>query len=406
MIREEVTEKMSVKHEDIEKYYNEHKTEFVREERIFLQEILLSTEGKDAAGVAAAEKKAKDLVARARKGERFAEMARDNSDSVSAKGMGELPPYKKDVLSKNLEDLVWNQPKGYITDPVRTPNGFLILRVEDHQKAGQAELAEVENQINEKLLAPRLDAAVRDYLTKLRKDAFLEIKADYIDTGAAGGKDTAWVDPAQLRPETVKKEEVESNVRHKRLLWSIPVPGTQTSSHQFVGAIRVRSAVSMKSPYLSDLKPNQVFTTTFLVHGKDVRQKKSGEPYLSLLLGDRTGEVDAKMWDNVVEVVDTFDRDDFVKVKGLLQIFQNRLQMTVHKMARVLDADVDFADFFPASTRDPLEMFAELRGFGGSHAQSPLAGSSRMHSWTTNPWRACIAPRRPPSMSIMLSWAD
>src|SRR5271168_1111725 len=117
----------------------------------------------------------------------------------------------------------------------------------------------------------------------------------------------------------------------------------------------------MKSPYLSDLKPNQVFTTTFLVHVKDVRQKKSGEPYLSLLLGDRTGEVDAKMWDNVVEVVDTFERDDFVKVKGLLQIFQNRLQMTVHKMARVLDADVDFADFFPASTRDPQEMFAELR---------------------------------------------
>ena len=117
----------------------------------------------------------------------------------------------------------------------------------------------------------------------------------------------------------------------------------------------------MKPSYLSDLKPNQVFTATFLVHGKDVRQKKSGEPYLSLLLGDRTGEIDAKMWDNVAEVVDTFERDDFVKVKGLLQIFQNRLQMTVHKMARVLDADVDFADFFPASSRDPLEMFAELR---------------------------------------------
>ena len=104
VIREEVTEKMSVKHEDLEKYYNEHKSEFVREEQITLQEILISTEGKDEAGVAAAEKKAKDLVARARKGERFAEMARDNSDSVSAKGMGELPPYKKGVMSKNLED--------------------------------------------------------------------------------------------------------------------------------------------------------------------------------------------------------------------------------------------------------------------------------------------------------------
>ncbi len=73
-----------------------------------------------------------------------------------------------------------------------------------------------------------MDAAVREYLTKLRKDAFLEIKADYIDTGAATGKDTAWVDPAQLKPETVKKEEVASKIHRKRLLWTIPVPGTQT----------------------------------------------------------------------------------------------------------------------------------------------------------------------------------
>jgi parvulin-like peptidyl-prolyl isomerase len=229
VIREEVSEKMQVKHEEIEKYYNEHKAEFVRDERIILQEILVSTEGKDDAGVAAAEKKAKDLAARARKGERFAEMARDNSDSVSAKGMGELPPYKKGDVSKNIEDLVWNQPKGYITDPIRTGNGFLILRVEDHQKAGQAELSEVENQISEKLLAPRLEGAVREYLTKLRKDAFLEIKADYIDTGAATSKDTAWVDPAQLKPETVKKQEVASKIKRKKLLWSIPVPGSQTT---------------------------------------------------------------------------------------------------------------------------------------------------------------------------------
>jgi 3'-5' exoribonuclease len=127
--------------------------------------------------------------------------------------------------------------------------------------------------------------------------------------------------------------------------------------HQYVSVSQF-----MKSPFVSDLKPNQVITTTFLVHGKDVRQKKSGEPYLSLLLGDRTGDVDAKMWDNVAEVMETFERDDFVKVKGLLQVFQNRLQLTIHKMSRVLDGDVDFADFFPASERDPAEMFAELRG--------------------------------------------
>jgi 3'-5' exoribonuclease len=130
----------------------------------------------------------------------------------------------------------------------------------------------------------------------------------------------------------------------------------------------------MKSPYVRELKPNQVVTTTFLVHIKDVRQKKSGEPYLSLLLGDRTGELDAKMWDNVAEVMDTFERDDFVKVKGLLQIFQNRPQLTIHKMQRMLDSDVDFADYFPVSERDPMEMFAQLRRIVAEMGNAHLRG--------------------------------
>jgi peptidyl-prolyl cis-trans isomerase SurA len=230
VVRQEVTEHMNVKHEELEKYYNEHKSEFMREERLYLREVLISTEGKDAAGIAAAEKKAKDLVARARKGERFAELARDNSDAVTAKSLGELPPFKKGDLNKSLEDQVWNQPKGYITDPVRTGNGFLILRVEEHQKAGQAELAEVENEVTGKLLQPRMEGALRTYLTKLREEAFLEIKSDWIDTGAAPGKDTSWVDPAQLKPETVTKEEVASKNKHKKLLWAVPIPGTKSSS--------------------------------------------------------------------------------------------------------------------------------------------------------------------------------
>ena len=85
----------------------------------------------------------------------------------------------------------------------------------------------------------------------------------------------------------------------------------------------------MKSPYVSELKPDQVITTSFLVCSKEIRQKKKGDPYLSLQLGDRTGELDAKMWDNVAEVMETFERDDFVKVKGLLQIFHNRPQLTL-----------------------------------------------------------------------------
>jgi parvulin-like peptidyl-prolyl isomerase len=228
VIRQEVGERVNIKHDEVEKYYNEHKSEFVREERLFLREIFISTDGKDAAGTAAAEKKAKDLVARARKGERFPEMARDNSEAVTAKNMGELPPFKKGELANNIEDQVWSQPKGYVSDPVRTGNGFLILKVEDHHKAGQAELSEVENEIMEKLYAPRMQPKMREYLTELRKSAFLEIKADYVDSGAASGKDTTWMDPAQLKPETVSKKVVSNQAKRKKLLWAIPVPGTTT----------------------------------------------------------------------------------------------------------------------------------------------------------------------------------
>jgi 3'-5' exoribonuclease len=119
----------------------------------------------------------------------------------------------------------------------------------------------------------------------------------------------------------------------------------------------------MKSPYIGELQPNQIISGTFLVAYKDVRQKKSGELYLSLTLADRTGDLDAKMWDNAADAVDTFDRESFVRVKGLLQIFQNRLQLTIYKIQPVPDAEVDSTDFFPTSKRDRDEMFRVLQGW-------------------------------------------
>jgi 3'-5' exoribonuclease len=118
----------------------------------------------------------------------------------------------------------------------------------------------------------------------------------------------------------------------------------------------------MKSPSVGELVPNEVVTGHFLVISKDIRQKKTGEPYLTLHLADKTGEIESKMWDNVSEVMDTFDRDDFVKVKGITQVYQNRSQFTIHKLRRMEDHEVEFADFFPCSARDPEEMFAELQG--------------------------------------------
>ena len=229
VVRQEVGGRINVKKEDLRKYYDEHKTEFVREERVYLREIFVSTDGRDAAGKAAAEKKAKDVVARARKGEKFPDLARDNSDSQTAKQGGDMGGFKKGDLRKDLEDQVWTQEKGFVSDPIDIGNGYMIVKVDDHQKAGQATLEEVENEIMDKLFMPRMEPAIREYLTKLRQDAFLEVKPGWTDSGAAPGKDTAWVDPAQLRPETVKKAEVLAKIRKKRFLWAVPVPGTTTA---------------------------------------------------------------------------------------------------------------------------------------------------------------------------------
>lgn len=143
VIQQEVGSKINIPKPEKEAYYNEHKNDFQREERIFLRELLVGTEGKDAAGVAAAEKKAKDLVARARKGERFADLVRDNSDAASVREDGYLGAFKRGDLKKELEDVLWAQQRNYVTDPIKVDNGFLILKIEERHKAGLAAFEEI-----------------------------------------------------------------------------------------------------------------------------------------------------------------------------------------------------------------------------------------------------------------------
>jgi peptidyl-prolyl cis-trans isomerase SurA len=229
VIREEVLRKIQFKRDELEAYYNAHKGDFQRKERVFLREILVGAQGKDTTSMAAAERKAKDLVARARKGEKFPEMATANSDSLSAQQGGALDPYVKGELDPEIEKTVWDQARGYVTDPIKRDTGYLILKVDDHQKEGLAAFEEVQNEVQDKLFEPRRDPAVRAFLTKLRTEAFLEIKPGFEDSGAAPGKDTSWSDPAELKPETITKEEVAARPRRKHLLGVVPLPGTSTT---------------------------------------------------------------------------------------------------------------------------------------------------------------------------------
>jgi hypothetical protein len=138
-----------------------------------------------------------------------------------------LGGYKKGELAKVIEDSVWTLPKGALTKPLKLPNGYDIFKVDDHTKQGLAPLADVKADIDNALYGPKMQPKIREYLTQLRTQAFLQIKPGFIDTGAAPGMDTKWQDPAVLKPETVLKAQVEQKTRMKRLLWTIPVPGTQ-----------------------------------------------------------------------------------------------------------------------------------------------------------------------------------
>lgn len=116
----------------------------------------------------------------------------------------------------------------------------------------------------------------------------------------------------------------------------------------------------MKEKFIRDFEANTIITETFLVRSKELRSKKTGEPYLSLVLSDKTGDLDAKMWDNIEEFEPLFDKDDFVKAKGLVQVYRNRPQMTMHKLRPLSDKEVDFMDFFPSTTKNVDEMYDEL----------------------------------------------
>jgi 3'-5' exoribonuclease len=130
----------------------------------------------------------------------------------------------------------------------------------------------------------------------------------------------------------------------------------------------------MKDFFLSDCTrfENKVIVSSFVVTTKQVKPKKSGEPYLALVLADRCGQIEAKMWDNVEDALDAFEQDDFLKVKGLLNKYKNRFQLTIHKLRKLGDSEVDFADYLPKTTKDVDELWRTLTTFVDSFQDTYL----------------------------------
>src|SRR5438477_8212737 len=198
VISHEVAPHIQISEKEIQDYYNKHKAELEQPEAVDLSEILISTGAgnvnvdpnappppEDPAKVAAAEDKAKQVLASIKAGAKFDDIAKKSSDGPTADSGGELGQFKRGTLAKQLEDLTFGMKPGDISDVIRTKQGFVILKVNQHTQAGVAPLKQVENRIQEAIYYEKLQPALRTYLTKLREEAYIDIKPGFVDTGAS-----------------------------------------------------------------------------------------------------------------------------------------------------------------------------------------------------------------------------
>ncbi len=234
VIGEEVGSHLSVSKEAEQKFYDEHKNEMERPESIRLSEILVapkkaaSQPAADAAGsdganakpdpakqaadeaaaLAAAESKANDLLKQIRDGAAFEDVAKKNSDGPTAAQGGDLGEFQRGKLAKELEDKTFAMKAGEVTDVIRTKQGYVILKVVSHQQAGIPPLKDVEHRVQDALYYQQLQPALRTYLTKLREEAYIDIRQGYADSGAS---------PNQTKPvETTSAKESDAKKLKKK----------------------------------------------------------------------------------------------------------------------------------------------------------------------------------------------
>jgi 3'-5' exoribonuclease len=124
----------------------------------------------------------------------------------------------------------------------------------------------------------------------------------------------------------------------------------------------------MKTPFVTDLNTEQSITTFFLVHEKEIRNTREGKPYLRLELGDRSGTIEARMWDQFESAVKDISRDDFVKVQARVEIYRNKPQLSLQQLRLAKPDEIDLADFLPQTKENVEKLYEQLQEFAVSIA--------------------------------------
>lgn len=220
VMRQEVGEHIQMTPGEVERYYEAHKADYAQLESERLSEILISTGGADdPAKVAAAKAKADDIEARLHAGGDFAQLARSFSDGPTASEGGDLGQYKRGQLGKLLEDQTFNLNSGQYTDPILTRQGYIILKVVQHIPGGPRPFKDVTQDVEEAYYMSRMEPAIRDYLNKMRDEAFIWIGPGYTDSGATYGElhpsiaFSAYVPPAPKKKAKVERTRFRESTR-------------------------------------------------------------------------------------------------------------------------------------------------------------------------------------------------
>jgi peptidyl-prolyl cis-trans isomerase SurA len=204
VISQEVGSRISITREEAHKFYEEHKADLDQPETVRLAEILITSipdqpkEQDPKAGkmapqatpeqVAAAKTKADEVFDKLKSGTKFDDLARQYSNGPTAQQGGDLGYFKRGMLAKAIEDQAFSLKSGQYTSVIQTKQGFLILKVLDHTQAGLPPFEKVEDQIRENLYMRNIQPELRKYLTKLREDAYIDIKPGFVDTGASANQ--------------------------------------------------------------------------------------------------------------------------------------------------------------------------------------------------------------------------
>jgi peptidyl-prolyl cis-trans isomerase SurA len=207
VIGQEVGSKIHPTNDEALAWYNKHQKDLEGAEEVSLSEIMVAIKPaepapenkdnpnaaaapdkplpEDPAKVAEAQAKANALLEQLRKGAKFEDVVKQSSDGPTAADGGRLGNFKRGELVKEFEDKTFSVKAGEYTDVIRTKQGFIILKVNAHRAAGVPPFTEIEDRIKQAVYVEKLEPAARAYLTKLRDEAYIDIKAGYVDTGAS-----------------------------------------------------------------------------------------------------------------------------------------------------------------------------------------------------------------------------